>query len=221
MNSSKLKTGITKTRKIATKIKCAPVVGYNLNVSNLAYDNTLDIADAPNSKANIDKIVTETAEQIEKVEELDVPNVNTHEIETKSPEQSDPPSQSLEKTSSSSGSIEQQLAEMTSPIKRAAEVQVKQSGKYKHRIHRNFIKNRYNLCIFPFLFNLEVKLTDILTDGIGDIANVTQNLDKILYEVTTDSMTVVAEDSGIQTASDSPAFETHSDSNEAIQSDGS
>lgn len=85
-----------------------------------------------------------------------------------------------------------------------------------------------NFCGFCF-FVLAQKLTDILTDGNDGAATqvITQNDEgKQLGEAATESATVTepmevaAEDSGIQTAVESPP-ESVSDLVEAIQSDGS
>lgn len=82
--------------------------------------------------------------------------------------------------------------------------------------------------IIFFSFYLAQKLTDILTDGNAGAATqlITQNDDyKQLSETATEPATVAgpieatAEDSGIQTAGESPP-KRHSDSVEAIQSDG-
>lgn len=72
-------------------------------------------------------------------------------------------------------------------------------------------------------------MTDILTDGFDEASTtmITQNDDdKQLVETATEPIPVAepmemgAEDSGIQTAGESPP-ESHTDSVEAIQSDGS
>lgn len=79
-----------------------------------------------------------------------------------------------------------------------------------------------------FIAYLEQKLTEMLTDGneIATPSLITQENDNQLVEIMTkvEPMIVtdpIAEDSGIQTATESPASESHSDSVEVIQSDDS
>lgn len=89
---------------------------------------------------------------------------------------------------------------------------------------------RLHILVFSLFFaHLEQKLTEMLTDGNDIIATPTQENDNQLVEMmtTVEPMIVseptaeAAEDSGIQTANESPPSEGHSDSVEVIQSDDS
>ncbi|XP_055318277.1 uncharacterized protein LOC129576740 isoform X2 [Sitodiplosis mosellana] len=218
----------TNTRKIQTRastnkntknVKMTPISGYNLKkpngacvVSSSSSTNSLE------SKTNIVKIEKVEA-SLAKVNALkrEKPNVQIlsgiEPLNTVVPDKEPVPSVShqqhnetelSEKSSigsTSIGSIEQRLAEMTSPVRTAADVLAEQN---------------------------EQQLTDILTDGNDDATThmITQRDDNQLGDTAAEPMIVAepmilaTEDSGIQTAAESPP-ENHSDSVEAIQSDGS
>lgn len=132
MQKTRLSTQISK--KNAKKIK--PISGPNLKMPKIDTGNT---SDAQDNKENIAKVIATVKTTLSHTDEEKMEKTTSKELieisSTESPMVTQLTVQNCEnmseKSSSSIGSIEQRLAEMTSPVKTAAEVRAEQNGKYR------------------------------------------------------------------------------------------
>lgn len=136
INASKVQTRSSAAKKVnknQKKITMTPISGgHNLKVENTARDIS------PNSSTNDTK--ANIVKSPKTVKASKVPKANAQHIlsgikvlKTESPIPSTEVAgqgNESEKSSTSIGSIELRLAEMTSPVKTAAEVRAEQNGKY-------------------------------------------------------------------------------------------
>lgn len=114
-----------------------PISGYNLKQQDS------DSTNAHESKARIAKII-ETDEPLAKIDATNktksnaqvsnAPQMVKTELSATTEWSSQQNETLSEKSSSSIGSIEQRLAEMTSPVRTAAEVHAERNGNYQYKL---------------------------------------------------------------------------------------